>query len=134
VRDEKLIPTLFFILPPLLMDDATGAIVIAPDVLTTIVRLVTLATPGVARLSSTLPGRVSRVLRGRRSTSGIDVIVEDGAVTVDVYVVAETKVVLLPLSQTLQREISRAISDVVGMPVQAVNVHIEDVQDPYGSE
>lgn len=113
------------------MEETEGSILIAPEVLTTLVRLVTLETPGVVGLSSSLPGRMSRVLRGNKSSRGIDVQIEDGAVTVDVYVVAERNITLLPLGQTLQHEISRAISDVVGMPVRSVNVHIEDVSDPF---
>jgi uncharacterized alkaline shock family protein YloU len=116
------------------MEDTPGSIVIAPEVLTTVVRLVTLETPGVVNLTSSLSGRMSRVFRGTKSSRGIDVQIEDGAVTVDVYVTAERNVVLLPLGQTLQREIGRAISDVVGMPVRAVNVHIEDVSDPFGAD
>lgn len=116
------------------MDETPGSVIIAPEVLTTIVRLVALETPGVVALSSSLPGRMSRVLRGNKSTRGIDVQVEDGAVTVDIHVVAERNSVLLTLGQTLQHEISRAISDVVGMPVHAVNVHIDDVGDPFGAE
>ncbi len=116
------------------MEETTGSIIIAPEVLTTVVRLVTLETPGVVCLNSTLPGRMSRVFRGNKSSRGIDVQIEDSAVTVDIYIVAERNVVLLPLGQVLQREISRAISDVVGMPVRAVNVHIEDISDPFGTE
>lgn len=116
------------------MDETLGSIIVAPEVLTTIVRLVALETPGVIGLSSTLPGRMSRVFRGNKSSRGIDVQLQDGVVTVDIYVIAERNVVLLPLGQLLQREISRAISDVVGMPVHAVNVHIEDVADPFGTE
>ncbi len=114
------------------MEDTVGSIIISPEVLTTVVRLVTLETPGVVSLSSTLPGRMSRVFRGNKSSQGIDVQIEDGAVTVDVYIVAERDAVLLPLGQALQHEISRALSDVVGMPVRAVNVHIDDVSDPFG--
>ena len=116
------------------MEDTPGTIIIAPEVLTTIVRLVALETPGVVTLSSSLSGRMSRVFRGTKSSRGIDVQVEDGAVTVDVYVVAERNAVLLPLGQTLQREIGRAISDVVGMPVHAVNVHFDDISDPFGMD
>ncbi len=116
------------------MEETTGSIVIAPEVLTTLVRLVTLETPGVVSLNSTLPGRMSRVLRGTKSSRGIDIQIEDGVVTVDVYITAERNVVLLTLGQILQREVSRAISDVVGMPVRAVNIHIEDVSDPFGTE
>jgi uncharacterized alkaline shock family protein YloU len=115
------------------MDETSGAVVISPQVITTVVRQVSESTTGVARLSSSLSGRMSRVLRGNRSASGVDVQVEDGAVTIDVYVVAMPNIQLLPLGQTLQREIHRAISDVVGMPVRAVNIHFSDVQDPLVS-
>src|ERR671939_635059 len=116
------------------MVEARGAVVIAPEVLTTVVRMAALSTPGVAHLSTTFSGRAKRVFRGKRSTGGIDISVEDGAVSIDLYVVAESEAVLLPLAQTLQCEITRAISDVIGLPVRAVNIHIEDVQDPFGGE
>lgn len=112
------------------MDETAGAVIISPQVITTVVRQVAESTPGVANLSTSFSGRMSRVLRGNRSASGVDVQVEDGAVMIDVYVVAMPNTQLLGLGQTLQHEIHRAISDVVGMPVRAVNVHFADVQDP----
>src|SRR5258708_38963893 len=99
------------------MDETLGAVVIAPQVITTVVRQMVESTKGVARLSTSLPGRMSRVLRGSRSASGVDIQVEDGAVTIELYVVAMPNTQLLALGQTLQHEIHRAISDVVGMPV-----------------
>lgn len=116
-----------------MMEQASGAVIIAPQVITTVVRQVAEATPGVANLSSSLSGRMTRVLRGSRSASGVDVNVEDGAVEIDVYLVAMPNTALLPLGQTLQREIHRAIADVVGMPVRAVNIHFTDVHDPLGA-
>lgn len=115
------------------MQEPYGAVIIAPQVITTVVRQVAESTPGVARLASTLSGRMTRVLRGSRSASGVDIEVEDGVVTIDVYVIAMPNTSLLPLGQTLQSEIHRAISDVVGMPVRAVNIHFADVQDPLDS-
>lgn len=111
------------------MDETFGAVIISPQVITTVVRQVAESTHGVARLSASLSGRMTRVLRGNRSASGVDVKVEDGAVTIDVFIVAMPNTQLLPLGQSLQHEIHRAISDVVGMPVRAVNVHFADVQD-----
>lgn len=115
------------------MDETLGAVIIAPPVITTVVRQVAGSTPGVARLSTSLSGRMNRILRGSRSGSGVDVHLQDGAVTIDVYLVAMPNTPLLPLGQSLQRDIHRALSDVVGMPVRAVNIHFADVQDPYDS-
>jgi uncharacterized alkaline shock family protein YloU len=114
------------------MDETAGAVIISPQVITTVVRQVAESTPGVARLSSH-PGRMSRVLRSNRSAGGVDVRVEDGAVMIDVHIIAMPNTQLLPLGQTLQRDIHRAISDVIGMPVRAVNIHFADVQDPLTS-
>jgi uncharacterized alkaline shock family protein YloU len=74
---------------------------------------------------------MSRVFRGHRSANGVDIDIEDGAVTIDVYMVALPNMPLLPVGQAVQSAVYRAISDVVGMPVRAVNIHFEDVQDPY---
>ncbi len=112
------------------MNETSGAVVIAPQVITTVVKQVTESTPGVARLATSFSGRMTRVLRGSRSASGIDVDVLDGAVSIDVYIVAMPNTALLPLGQTLQTEIYHAIYEVVGMPVRAVNVHVADVHDP----
>lgn len=115
----------------LLMAEPIGAVIISPQVITTVVKQVAEATPGVASLASSFSGRMSRVLRGSRSAGGVDVEIEDGAVSLDVYVVAMQNTALPALGQTLQVEIYRALSDVVGMPVRAVNIHFADVQDPY---
>jgi uncharacterized alkaline shock family protein YloU len=40
---------------------------------------------------------------------------------------------MVRLGQQLQAEVTRAIRDMVGMPVQEVNVYIEDVELPSPS-
>lgn len=62
-----------------------------------------------------------------RSGGGVDLSISGNSVTVDLYVVAEAEMNLLTLGQVLQTEVSRAISEMVGMEVEGVNVHIQDV-------
>ena len=114
------------------MDEKTGSVTIAPDVLHSLVRMTALATPGVARLAPTLPNSVRRFF-GQHASEGMEIQIIDHAVTIDLYVIAEPSAQMLQLGQTLQREINRAIHDVVGMPVAEINVHIEDVADPLAS-
>ena len=113
------------------MEPLPGKVIIAPEVITTVVKMTALATPGVARLSSTIPGRMSRMWRGSRSIEGIDVELDGEEVIVDLYVVATREAKMTELGEKLQHDISRAIIEIVGLPVSAVNVHIEDVADPY---
>ncbi len=110
------------------MEENLGSVTIAPEVLLAVVRLTALATPGVAGLSSENPSGVHRLFSGKAS-EGIHLEFEDHTVTIDLYIVAEPDAQMLPLGQILQHEISRAIQDVVGMPVKEINVHIDDVAD-----
>lgn len=112
------------------MEQALGTVTIHPSVLTTVARLTSLATPGVARMSDEWRLNVERVLGRPGRASGVHLCVRENAVTIDLYVVAEPEANLLQLGQTLQGEVSRAIQDMVGMQVSAVNVHIQDVDLP----
>jgi uncharacterized alkaline shock family protein YloU len=109
------------------MEQALGTVTIHPTVLTTVARLTTLATPGVARMSDERRLNVERVLSRPGRAGGVGLCIKDNAATVDLYVVAESEANLLRLGQMLQSEVSRAIQDMVGMKVSAVNVHIRDV-------
>ena len=115
------------------MEESLGTVTVAPQVLMQLVRLTALATPGVARLSSENPSGVQRLFKGKAS-EGIQIEIEDHSVSIDLFVVAEPDVQMLPLGQALQREVSRAIQDVVGMPVKEINIHIDDVADRRGGE
>ena len=105
------------------MEENLGKVSIAPNVLVTIVQKTTGATPGVDRLSDNVP----RFLGLETADRGVQVGVADAKVSVDVYLVARRGVDLLQMGRELQQEITRAIEDIVGMSVQEVNVHIEDV-------
>lgn len=100
----------------------TGKITIDPGVLETIARLTTLAVPGVVRL--TAPEGFQRLLGVE---DGVQIIVREGKVTVDLYIVVESRINLLNLGHQIQVEVTRAIHDIVGMAVESVNVHVEDV-------
>jgi len=74
-----------------------------------------------------LPGGVDRLLKGRGMGDGVRIEVVDDAVTVDLYIVAASDVSMFDLGREIQSRVARAIKDMVGMPVLAVNVHIENV-------
>lgn len=109
--------------------ESLGKTTIAPEVLLTIVRLTVLGVPGVARLCAHRGG-VGRFLSVGRLGEGIHVDVHGDAVRVDVHVVVQPGSHMITLARTIQREVARAIHDMVGMQVEEVNVHIEDVLFP----
>jgi len=112
------------------MEEKLGKVTIAPEVLVTIARLTTLATPGVVRMSTDWMGNVNRLLGRTSSGGGVRIEVEDDAVTVDLYVIVEPGVNMYNLGQAIQAEVTRAVNDMVGVTVRAINIHIQDVEEP----
>ena len=102
-----------------------GKTTIAPNVLLTIARLTTLDTEGVSEMSH-LPGGFNRIFH-RGYEEGVQIRIEGDIVYADLYVILEQDVNVREVSRNIQSEVSRAISEMVGMSVGRVNVHIEDI-------
>ena len=101
-----------------------GAVTVEPEVLETIARLAALEVPGVVRIAKK---DVDRILGTGKS---VCVLVKEDAVAVILHIVAGPGISLLRLGQTVQYEVTRAIQQMIGMPVKSVDVHIEDVVYP----
>ena len=108
------------------MDQVQGKVTIAPTVLTTIVRLTALEQRGVRRMAPVLP-KVHSLLAGGAVEEGIAVELTDKGVQVELHVVAEANTNMCKLGKTLQTGITRALEEMVGLPVVAVYVHIDGV-------
>ena len=105
-----------------------GHVMVAPEVLLTIIQKTALSTPGVARLYSSWPESIGVLLGIRSVAEGLAVEVVDDTLVVDIHIVAAPQAQMLALGRTLQEEIRRAIQELVGLSVKEVNVHIEDVE------
>jgi len=105
-----------------------GKTTIDPGVLITIARLATLAVEGVSRMGEA-PHRMRKIFR-RNIDQGVHIEIEDGRVDVDVYVILHEDTDIRDVSRHIQAEISRAISEMVGMDVGGINVHIDDIDYP----
>jgi uncharacterized alkaline shock family protein YloU len=103
-----------------------GKTTIAPDVLVTIARLSALGVPGVARLSP-VPGGVNQFFQ-RGANEGVQIEVKGHAVAVELYLVLQAETSVREVARNVQAEVTRAIQKMVGMDVEHVNVHIEDVE------
>ncbi len=109
------------------MEENLGTVRISPQVLATIARLSTLSINGVVRMSRDFSRGMDRFL-GKGGGEGVRIEVVDDAVSVDIHIIAAQNVDLYKLGRTIQSQVARAIKDMVGMPVLAVNVHVENVQ------
>ena len=105
-----------------------GKTTIAADVLLTIARLTTLEVAGVSRMSP-VPGGVDRIFR-RGTADGVRIEIEENRVYADLYVILDNGINVREVSRNIQQNVARAISEMVGMEVGRVNVHIEDIAFP----
>jgi uncharacterized alkaline shock family protein YloU len=106
-----------------------GTVTIAPSVLTTIVRMTTLAQPGVLRLSPRTPTGLGRVLSRGAVAEGMRVeVFDDNSVSIDVHVIADPSTSLQDLGKVLQTQLIRAMEHMVGMDVRAANVFIDEIE------
>ncbi len=103
-----------------------GKTTIAPDVLITIARLTALAVPGVNRLAN-IPGGVNRLFK-RGAFEGVRISVENNTVYCDLYLVLNGDVNIREVSRKVQHDVSRAVSEMVGMEVGRINIHVEDIE------
>lgn len=106
-------------------DEPTGSTTIAPEVLHTIARLTTLSVKGVSRMAPLIKS-YDRLL-AKNEGEGVKIIVKDDAVHVDLYVVMDSEENVRVISKNIQQKVSRAISEMVGMDVACVNIHITDI-------
>lgn len=112
------------------MTHTKGKTTIAPDVLLTIARLTTCNVPGVSRLSPVPAAVKQRLIKRGHLAEGVVIQIEDNLVYTDIYVVLKNDINVRDVSRKIQHEVARAISEMVGMQVGKVNVHIEDIDYP----
>ena len=110
-----------------------GSTTIAADVLLTIAQLTTLSVSGVSRLS-TLRGKGREIVLMKRGQAreGVKIEVADDIVYADIYVILKNDTNIRDVSHSIQHDVARAISEMVGMQVGRINIHIEDIDYPTG--
>ena len=113
-------------------NDTPGKTTVSPDVLVTIARLSTLTVPGVSRMAA-VPGGVNRLFR-RGSGDGVRIETEENTVFADLYFVVKQDINIREVSRNVQKQVARAIQEMVGMEIGHVNIHIEDIDYEEASE
>jgi uncharacterized alkaline shock family protein YloU len=108
--------------------NSAGKTTIAPEVLLTIARLTALDVTGVSRMSM-VPSGVNRLFN-RKFGEGVRIDITDDIVSADLYIILKNDVNIRDVSRKVQYQVARAISDMVGMQVGCVNIHIEDIDYP----
>lgn len=107
-------------------NDTPGKTTVSPDVLVTIARLAALSVPGVSRMAP-VSGGVNRLFR-RGIGDGVRIEVQENTVFADLYVVLKQDVNIREVSRNIQKQVARAVQEMVGMDIGQIDIHIEDIE------
>ena len=107
------------------MEMDIGKTTISPEVVHKIATLTTLSVEGVSRMASEY-GIFQNII-GKDEYKGAEVIIKDNRVFVDLYVIMINNMNVRDVSREIQSRVSRAITEMVGMQVGGVNIHIMDI-------
>lgn len=111
---------------------SAGSTTIAADVLLTIAQLTTLSVPGVSRLSPLRGKAMELLLKRGQAREGVKIEIVDDLVFADIYVILDNDINVRDTSHNIQNDVARAISEMVGLQVGRINIHIEDIDYPSG--
>jgi len=105
--------------------DTPGKTTVSTDVIISIGRLTTLSVPGVSRLASGVRD-LNRIF-SKPEDEGVLVEVVDGRVYMDLFVILKRDLNVREVSRKIQSQVERALSEMVGMEVGRINIHVEDI-------
>ena len=106
--------------------ESMGRIEVAPEVLATIAQFAVLRVDGVSEMAP-IPADMARMFRRATRQGGIVLDFQDNQLRFNIYVIMEPYANVLEASRQIQAAVKESIDTLVGLPVQSINVHVEDV-------
>lgn len=108
-----------------MVEKEVGKTSVSLDVIHQIARLTTLSVQGVSRMAKDKTGFTTFFVNDEQK--GAKVQIKEGKVFIEVHVVLMSDMNVREISREIQTRVARAISEMIGMEVGGVNVHIMDI-------
>jgi uncharacterized alkaline shock family protein YloU len=108
-----------------------GRIEVSPHAIATIAGDAVLRCYGVVGVANkSLIDGLADLLQPDRWVRGVEVQVRDGQVVVDLYVIVQYGTRISEVAQGVMSSVKYALEQALGMPIAAVNVHIQGLRVP----
>lgn len=105
--------------------ETKGKTTIDPGVLIKIAKLTALGVDGVSKMVAGYRN-VDNLVK-KNYSQGVRIDVENNTVYADLYLILTKGANLFKTGQIVQKKVGRAITEMVGMDVGHINIHIEDI-------
>jgi len=110
-------------------DSGLGRIEISPHAIMDLSSQVVLECYGVVNVASKdLASDIIEHLPFENRQRGVDVHLEDDRIIIDLYVVIEYGTRIITVARNIQSAVKYSLEKALGMPVAAVNVHVQDLR------
>ena len=104
-----------------------GRVVVSTDAVAQIVGLTAAECYGV--VGTTAPGKLGRLLTRDRTTRGIEISGDERTLSIALHLVVEHGLNLAEVASTVRNRVSYEVGRMTGLPIGAVEVHIEAVKE-----
>lgn len=106
-----------------------GHIHVTPQAIATLASLAVMNTYGVVGVTNkNLAGDLAEILQKDSWRRGVEVDIKGHEITIDLYVVLEYGVRFSEVAQNIMSAVKYQVEKALGIPVKAVNVHIQGVR------
>jgi uncharacterized alkaline shock family protein YloU len=106
-----------------------GRIEVSPVAIASLASQAVLGCYGVVGMASKdLASGIVEILQPASHRRGVDVQIDDDRIAVDLYVVMEYGTRIATVAQNIQSVVRYSVEKALGVPVAAVNVHVQDLR------
>ena len=104
-----------------------GSVNISEDVIAIIAWEAMREVEGFGGPAAGIPGDLAELIGRRTASRGVRVTTEEKSVSVDVYITVRFGYSVTKVSRDIQEAVSKAVRDMTGIPVNAVNVSVTGI-------
>ena len=106
-----------------------GKIEVTPTAIASLASQAVLECYGVVGMATKgLASGIVEILQPASHRRGVDVQIEGSSVVIDLYVVMEYGTRITTVARNIQSAVRYTLEKALGMPVSAVNIHIQDLR------
>jgi len=106
-----------------------GRIEVLPTAIASLASQAVLECYGVVGMATKdLARGIVEILQPASHRRGVEILINDNRVTVDLYVVVEYGTRIITVAQNIQSTVQYTVERALGVPVAAVNVHVQDLR------
>ncbi len=106
-----------------------GKIEVSPTAIASLASQAVLECYGVVGMATKdLASGIVEILQPASHRRGVEVRIADDQITIDLYVVLEYGTRLITVARNIQSGVKYVVEKALGMPVSAVNIHIQDLR------